>query len=67
MDGTRPTKVTSEQTIEYGEVVLGGLKGFQRKTAEYAFERLYKASCTTSMKESELMSRWSLWARMKRE
>ena len=57
MDCTRPTKVTSEHTVEYGEVVLGGLKGFQRKTAEYVFERLYRAFCTTSMKESELMPR----------
>ena len=47
MDGTRPTKVTSKKTIEYGEGVLAGLKGFQRKTAEYAFERLYKADDST--------------------
>ena len=31
----------------YGPVVLGGLKGFQRKTAEYVFERLYKAEDST--------------------
>ena len=28
---------------------------------------LSTASCTTSLKESEVMSLWSLWARMKRE
>ena len=43
LDCTRPTKVTSEHTVEYREMVLASLKGFQRKTAEYAFERLYKA------------------------
>ena len=29
------------------EAVLGGLKGFQRDTVEYAFERLYRASDST--------------------
>ena len=57
MDCTRPTKVTSEHTVEYREMVIASLKGFQRKTAEYAFERLYKAEDSTSMKESELMPR----------
>ncbi len=47
MDGTRETKVTFNQSAEFGEAVLAGLKGFQRKTAEYAFKRLYRAEDST--------------------
>ena len=47
MDGTRPTKVTSEHTVEYREMVLASLKGFQRKTAEYVFDKLYRADDST--------------------
>ena len=43
MDGTRPPKMTSGQTDGYGETVLAGLKDFQRKTAEYVFDKLYRA------------------------
>ena len=39
--------MTSEKTVEYGEAVIGGLKGFQRKTAEYVFDRLYIAEDST--------------------
>ena len=46
-DGTRPTKVTTKKTVEYGEEVLAGLKGFQRKTAEYVFDKLYRAEDST--------------------
>ena len=35
--------MTSEHKVGYGETVLAGLKGFQRKTAEYAFDKLYRA------------------------
>ena len=35
--------MTSEHTVEYREMVFASLKGFQRKTAEYVFERLYRA------------------------
>ena len=37
----------SGDTPAYAETVLGGLKGFQRKTAEYAFHRLYGAEDST--------------------
>ena len=46
-DGTRPPQLTSEQTVRYGETVLAGLKGFQRKTAEYVFDKLYMAEDST--------------------
>ena len=39
--------MTSEHTVEYREMVFASLKGFQRKTAEYAFERLYRAEDST--------------------
>ena len=39
--------MTSEQTVGYGETVLAGLKGFQRKTAEYVFDKLYRAEDST--------------------
>ena len=47
MDGARPPEMTSEQTAGYGETVLAGLKGFQRKTAEYVFDKLYRAEDST--------------------
>ena len=47
MDGTRPTKVTFKQTVEFRETVLSSLKGFQRKTAEYVFDKLYRAEDST--------------------
>ena len=34
-------------TVGYGEKVLPNLKNFQRKTAEYVFDRLYKAGDST--------------------
>ena len=39
--------MTSEHTVEYRQTVLGGLKGFQRKTAEYVFDKLYRAEDST--------------------
>ena len=47
MDGTKPAKMTSDETVGYGEAVLGGLKSFQRKSAQYAFHRLYEATDST--------------------
>ena len=47
MDRTRAPNITAAETTAYGPLVLGGLKGFQRMTAEYAFERLYKAEDST--------------------
>ena len=35
--------MTSKQTVEFRETVLSNLKGFQRKTAEYVFDKLYQA------------------------
>ncbi len=37
----------TKQQSEYGEVVLSSLKGFQRKTAEYVFHKLYRAEDST--------------------
>ena len=39
--------MTSEQTVGYGDTVLASLKGFQRRTAEYVFGRLYRAEDST--------------------
>ena len=47
MDGTRPPEMTSEQPVGYGETVLAGLKDFQRRTAEYVFDKLYMAEDST--------------------
>ena len=47
MDGTSSPKMIPEQTVGYGDAVLAGLKGFQRKTAEYVFDRLYRADDST--------------------
>ena len=40
-------KITSSETVAYGPKVLGGLRGFQRKTSECVFERLYEAEDST--------------------
>ena len=47
VDGTGEAEVTSEVGAGYGETVLSGLKDFQRRTAEFAFERLYRESEST--------------------
>ena len=47
MDSTRQNKVTTENLDGMADAVLGRLKGFQRKTAKYAFDRLYKAEDST--------------------
>ena len=39
--------MTSEHTVEFREAVLSSLKGFQRKTAEYVFDKLYRAEGST--------------------
>ncbi|MDE2824064.1 MAG: DEAD/DEAH box helicase, partial [Chloroflexota bacterium] len=39
--------MTSGQPVGYGEIVLAGLKGFQRRTAEYVFDKLYMAEDST--------------------
>ena len=39
--------MTAESNIVSAEVVLGGLKDFQKRTAEYAFQRLFKAADST--------------------
>ena len=39
--------MTSKQTVEFRETVLSSLKGFQRKTAEYVFDKLYRAEDST--------------------
>ena len=39
--------MTAESNIVSAEVVLGGLKDFQKQTAEYAFQRLFKAADST--------------------
>ena len=47
MDRTRAPTIAAAETAAYGPAVLGGLKGFQRKTAEYVFERLYTIEDST--------------------
>ena len=39
--------MTADDTIEFSAKVLGGLKEFQQRTAEYVFDRLYKAEDST--------------------
>ena len=39
--------MTLNETVGYGEKVLRSLKNFQRKTAEYVFDRLYTAGDST--------------------
>ena len=47
MDGAGETEVTSEKTAGHTGTVMSGLKDFQRRTARYAFERLYGESDST--------------------
>ena len=47
MDGASPPQVISKQAAGYGGPVLTGLKAFQRMTAEYVFDRLYRAEDST--------------------
>ena len=39
--------MTSEHKVDFREAVLSSLKGFQRKTAEYVFDKLYRAEGST--------------------
>ena len=39
--------MTSKQAVGFGETVLAGLKEFQRRTAEYVFDKLYRAEDST--------------------
>ena len=39
--------MTPDESIDYAAKVLGGLEDFQRRTAEYVFDRLYKAEDST--------------------
>ena len=47
LDRERTNEVTANESEVYAERVLGGLKDFQRRTAEYAFDRLYGAEDST--------------------
>ena len=47
MYGARSARVTGRTGTGYVEGILESLKDFQRRTAEYAFERLYKADNST--------------------
>ena len=47
MDSERTTELTTNESRRYTEKVLGGLKDFQRRTAEYAFDRLYGSEDST--------------------
>lgn len=47
MDCARAVSIAAEGSAAYGAQVLGGLKGFQRTTAEYVFKRLYMAEDST--------------------
>ena len=47
LDRERTIEVTAHESEVYAERVLGGLKDFQRRTAEYAFDRLYSAEDST--------------------
>ena len=44
LDCERSNEMTVNESGAYADKVLGGLKDFQRRTAEYAFERLYGAA-----------------------
>ena len=39
--------MTADDTIAFSAKMLGGLKEFQQRTAEYVFDRLYKAEDST--------------------
>ena len=47
LEGAGDDEVTHEAEAGYGMAVLSGLKEFQRRTAEYAFERLYGSEDST--------------------
>ena len=47
LDRKGSVEVKAAKTETYAESVLGGLKEFQRRTAEYAFDRLYRAEDST--------------------
>ena len=47
LDRERTAEVTPNESEVYAESVLSGLKDFQRRTAEYAFDRLYGAADST--------------------
>lgn len=47
MGGTEPATVTALEPGGYADAVLADLKPFQRRTAEYAFHRLYEAPDST--------------------
>ena len=47
MGRTGSAVMTAPEPDGYAEVVLAGLKPFQRRTAEYAFQRLYEAPDST--------------------
>ena len=47
MGRTGSALMTAPEPDGYAEVVLAGLKPFQRRTAEYAFQRLYEAPDST--------------------
>ena len=47
MDRTGAATIAAAEAVAYGPIVLGGLKGFQRKTAEFVFDRLYKSEDST--------------------
>ncbi len=43
MDGSTTPEIGTGREARYSEAVLAGLKGFQRRTAEYVFNKLYSA------------------------
>ena len=47
LDREGTIEVTANESEVYAESVLSGLKDFQRRTAEYAFDRLYNAEDST--------------------
>ena len=47
MESPRSQAMTADGNIVSAEVVFGGLKDFQKRTAEYAFQRLFKAADST--------------------
>ena len=47
LDRERTIEVNANGSEVYAESVLSGLKDFQRRTAEYAFDRLYNAKDST--------------------
>ena len=47
MESEKGQTMTAEDNMVSAEAVLRGLKGFQKRTAEYAFQRLFEASDST--------------------